>query len=121
MFKKIAYYSVRFRYIVIAFWLIVVGLITWLSPNLSEVSISDQSAYLNEKEPSIQAQKMIRKHFSDDVFSNSVVLILESKTGRLNNEKGLSVVKDLITWIKSQNNPKISDKILSPSYWNKKY
>ncbi|MFC1670845.1 MMPL family transporter [Spirochaetota bacterium] len=114
MLKKIAYYSVNFRYPIIAFWLITVGLLTWLAPNLSEVSISDQSAYLSEKEPSIQAQKLIKKHFSKEVFSNSVVIVLESQKGPIKNDKGLSVIRNFTGWIKSRNNPKISDTILSP-------
>ena len=115
MFEKIGYYSVRFRYFVIAFWAVAVALATLLAPDLSELSISDQSAYLSAKEPSIQAQKMIRKYFPKEVFSNSAILMLESEQGSLRSPEGAAAVRDLTGWIRSLKDPKISENILSPA------
>lgn len=115
MFEKIGYYSVRFRYFVIVFWVIAVALATLLAPNLSELSISDQSAYLSAKEPSIQAQKMIRKYFPKEVFSNSAILVLESEKGSLRSAEGAAAIRELTVWIQSLRDPKISENILSPA------
>ena len=114
IFEKIGHYSVRYRYAVIAFWLVAVGVITWLAPNLSELSISDQSAYLSAKEPSIQAQKLIRKNFPKEVFSNSAILVLESNRGSLKSTEGAAAIGELTGWVRSLKDPKISENLLSP-------
>jgi putative drug exporter of the RND superfamily len=115
IFETIGQYSVRYRYLVIVFWAVAVGVITWLAPNLSDLSISDQSAYLSAKEPSIRAQKMIKKHFPKEVFSNSAILVLESKKGSLREAEGAAAISELTSWVKSLKDPKISENLLSPA------
>ena len=115
IFETIGKYSVRYRYAVIAFWVVTVGVITWLAPNLADLSISDQSAYLNAKEPSIRAQKMIRKYFPREVFSNSAILVLESKKGSLKEPEGAAEIAGLTAWVRSLKDPKISENLLSPA------
>lgn len=114
MYEKIGYYSVRYRYFVIAFWIVAVGLATWLAPNLNDLSISDQAGYLSEKEPSVRAMQMINKHFPNEIFSKSAILVLESKKGDLRDAEGMSIISGLTGWVKSSRDPKISKTLLSP-------
>ena len=118
MFDKIGKFSSRFRYPIILFWVVAVILITLLAPNLGDVSISDQTSFLSEKAPSIQAAKLANKYFPEQAASGGGVVVLYSPEGKINDIPGIATyISDLTTWLKDDLDPThtIVSNVLSPA------
>jgi RND superfamily putative drug exporter len=56
MFQWLGHWVARYRFLVIAIWIIAAVVLTLLAPGLNEVSSSDQSDFLPEDAPFVHAQ-----------------------------------------------------------------
>ena len=118
MFDKIGQFSSRFRYPIILFWVVSVILITLLAPNLGDVTISDQSAFLSSKAPSVKAALLAHQYFPELASSGSVVLVLHSPDSTVfANPQAQSYIADLTNWLEKEVDPSrtIVSNVLSPA------
>jgi RND superfamily putative drug exporter len=118
MFEKIGYFSSRFRYPIILFWVVAVVLVTLLAPNLGDMTISDQTSFLSAKAPSIQAASLASKYFPEQSSSGSAVLVLYRPDGRVFDLPQVQpYIDDLTHWLENDADPShtIIANVLSPA------
>ncbi|MBN1483339.1 MAG: MMPL family transporter [Chloroflexia bacterium] len=102
MFDKIGRFSSRFRYPILAVWLLLAVLVTWMAPKLSEVMTSDQSSFLPESEESVVAAEIAAAYFPDYSAENQAVLVIEQETGSLRDGAGLEYLAELTAWLEQE-------------------
>jgi RND superfamily putative drug exporter len=78
MFARLGSFSTRFRWFVIAAWVIAAAVLTLVAPNIDDVSVSDQRAFLSSEVPSLQANELMKEHFPDQVALSSAVLVVDA-------------------------------------------
>jgi RND superfamily putative drug exporter len=76
MFQLLGNLVSRFWYLVLAAWLLVLGLCWWAAPPWTEVAQDREFAFLPEKVPSRIAEAMYDKAFPDDHLASNIVLVL---------------------------------------------
>lgn len=59
-------------------WLAAAALLTIFAPNIDDVSVNDQRAFLPQDVPSIQAFKLLQEQFPERVSSNSAVVVVDA-------------------------------------------
>ncbi len=114
MFEKIGHLASKHRYPIIAFWLIVLAVVTIWAPNLSDVAISDQSGYLPAQEPSIVAAEMAAKYFPKQSSPSQAVLVLEAQKGSMRDEAAQKYIGEITRWVQNDLDPKEIGTVLSP-------
>ncbi len=74
MLQKLGTFITKWRWVVIAVWIVAAGLIINFSPKLSDVSSTDQSSFLPTHYESIQAQQISEKYFSTSRGATAMVV-----------------------------------------------
>ena len=74
MLQKLGTFITKWRWVVIAVWVVAAGLIINLSPKLSDVSSTDQSSFLPSHYESVEAQKISEKYFSESRGATAMVI-----------------------------------------------
>jgi len=115
MFDKIGHLASKHRYPIIAFWLILLAVVTIWAPNLSDVAISDQSGYLPANEPSIVAAAMAAKYFPKQSSPSQAVLILAAKQGTMRDQAAQKYIAQITNWVQHDLDPKEIGDVLSPA------
>ena len=114
MFKKIGNFSVKYRFYIVVFWLMILFLITWFAPDLGKVTISDQAGYLAENAPSVQAAKMLDQYFAGHYSPSSAILVFDTGNGSANDPAIQSYLTEFTDWVKTSFDSKYIGLILSP-------
>lgn len=115
MFEKIGKFSVRFRYPILVGWAILLAATLIFAPNLSDVSISDQSGFLSAEAPSNIAYAITREYFPDQVSAGQAVLVIESENGSVNESAMQAYIAELTTWLENDLNNDVVHEVLSPA------
>ncbi len=115
MFRTIGNFSVRFRYPIIAFWLMILLLVTWFAPDLGKVAISDQAGYLDKHAPSVQAARMLGQYFEGHYSPSSAILVFDVGNGSAHDPAIQSYLAEFADWVKSDFDQKYIGLILSPA------
>jgi len=115
MFEGIGRFASRFRYPLIAVWLLLVVLVTLLAPSLADVAVADQSGFLPTSVPSIIAAHAAASFFPDQASPSQAVVVLESETGSLRDEAAQGYLVALTTWLQREAGPGLVGKVLSPA------
>jgi transport protein len=115
MFEKIGKFAARFRYPIIAAWIVLVILILVFAPNLADVVTSDQGSYLPEGEPSIVAARLAAEYFPDQASAAQAVLVLESSNGPLNSAANQAYLAELTNWLETDLPADAVGQVLSPA------
>ncbi len=76
MMKKITALVIRFKWAVLAIWVIATILLTFFAPNLSEILKTDNSSFLPENSKTTNASKLINTIFPDEANRTSFVLVI---------------------------------------------
>ena len=58
MFARLGSFASRFRWFIIAGWVVVALVLTLVAPNINDVAVSDQRAFLPSAAPSIHANEI---------------------------------------------------------------
>ena len=58
MFARLGSFAVRFRWFIIAAWVVVAAVLTLVGPNIDDVAVSDQRAFLPSSAPSLDANEI---------------------------------------------------------------
>ncbi len=119
MFARIGSFAVRFRWFIIAAWLLVAVLLTLLAPNINDVANSDQASFLPKSAPSLLAHDMVVEYFPDRVAPLSAVIVVDAGPDeRVDEGVPADYVAGLTAWLSAgtSSDPLFSiiDQVISP-------
>jgi putative drug exporter of the RND superfamily len=117
MFARLGSFAVRFRWFIIAVWILMAVVLTVVAPNINSVAVSDQSAFLPASAPSLDANQTVKKYFPDRVSPSSAVVVVDAGAGNQTGQGAAAqFVSDLTAWLTGPNKPAGVDKVWSPIY-----
>lgn len=90
MFEKIARFSVRFRWLIIIFWIAAVPLSIHFLPNISSVEKNSVSDFLPKNSPTSQGAKLEQAFQKHDTASNSYIIVANNN-GPLNSTDNAAI------------------------------
>ena len=115
MFARLGSFAARFRWFIIAAWLVVAVVLTLVAPNINDVAVSDQRAFLPSSAPSLDASKMVKKYFPDRVSPSSAVVVVDAGAGgRVDQGVAAEFVAGLTAWLSGPDAPEAVDQVWSP-------
>jgi len=111
MFEKIGKFVVKYRIIVLLFWLVTVVFVGIKAPSLSQVGTIDEATFLPSSTESVKVKDAIKDKFPEEQATGSGVIIFF-------NQKGLSLednsyVKKVSDWLTSDQKPTEVEKVMS--------
>ena len=116
MFARLGSFVVRFRWLIIAAWVMAAAILTLVAPNINDVAISDQRAFLPSSAPSLDANEIVKKYFPDRVSPSGAVVVVDAGPGNQVSEgPAAAFVNDLSTWLSGPDAPQGVDRVLSPT------
>jgi RND superfamily putative drug exporter len=116
MFARLGLFATRFRWHIMAAWIIVAAVLTLLAPNINEVAVSDQRAYLPAAAPSLDANAVVAKYFPDRVSPSSAVLVFDAGSGGTVEQGPASqAIAAVTSWLTGPDAPAAVDTTLSPT------
>jgi RND superfamily putative drug exporter len=116
MFSRLGSFATRFRWYIITVWIVVAAALTLLAPNINEVAVSDQRAYLPAAAPSLDANAVVAKYFPDRVSPSSAVLVFDAGPGKSVEEGAASqAIVQVTSWLTGSDAPSAIDTVLSPT------
>jgi RND superfamily putative drug exporter len=90
MFTKIARFSVKFRWFIIAAWIIAVPVLTANLPNINDVTKNNNSDFLPKNSPSVAAVDLESSFQSKDTAGTSTIIVA-SKSGSLSDADNAAI------------------------------
>lgn len=81
MFNRMTKIIIRFRWLVVIFWFLLAGAVFLLTPNLSNLSSSDQATFLPQDVDSVKADKLTRELFNDKGGRSTAVIAIKREKG----------------------------------------
>jgi RND superfamily putative drug exporter len=116
MFARLGSFSTRFRWYIIAAWVIVAAVLTLLAPNINDVAVSDQRAFLPSSAPSLDASGVVKKYFPDRVSPSSAVIVIDAGSGgRVDQGSVAQFVSQVTSWLGGATAPAAVGEVLSPT------
>ncbi len=116
MFARLGSFAVRFRWLIIAAWLVVAAVLTAVAPNINDVAVSDQRAFLPASAPSLDANETVKQYFPDRISPSTAVVVIDAgQGGRADEGVAGSFVNDLSSWLSGPDAPSGVDQVLSPT------
>lgn len=80
MFKKIARFSVRFRWFIIIFWIAMVPVLTATLPNINNVTKNENTDFLPKNSPSIKALNLENNFQPGDTAGTALIVAVRQNT-----------------------------------------
>ncbi|MGF7229269.1 MAG: MMPL family transporter [Candidatus Saccharibacteria bacterium] len=106
MLGKFGDFITKWRWIVIAVWIVAAGVIINFSPKLSDVSSTDQSSFLPSHYQSIQAQNIQQKYFNTSSGA-SAIIVFKRADGQALTATDHAKISSVIAAVKSAHLPKV--------------
>jgi RND superfamily putative drug exporter len=117
MFTRLGSFAVRSRWYIIAGWIVAALLLFLLAPNINDVSVTDQRAFLPQDVPSLQANELLKKFFPDQVALSSAVLVIDAGGGGdVSAGPVAGFVSDLTDWLTGVGAPAGITAVWSPTH-----
>ncbi|HML20343.1 MAG TPA: MMPL family transporter [Aggregatilinea sp.] len=126
IFERIGAFTVRWRYPIVAVWIVLVAGITLIAPNLSDVTTSDQATLLPKSAPFNHAVNVHQAAFPESSDNTGVVIVIEATGGEgiLNRDAATfpeqidtpigHFIADLSAWLASDTAPELVTGVTSP-------
>jgi putative drug exporter of the RND superfamily len=115
MFQRLGHWVARYRFLVIAIWIVAAVVLTLLAPGLAEVSSSDQSDFLPEDAPFVHAQEVQARAFpAQSAASNSVIVVDAGPGGDVRDPLVWAFLVDLEAWLASDEAPGNISQVAGP-------
>ncbi len=105
MFATLGRLMLRFRFIVLALWLIAALWMATQAPVLRDVAISEQMEFLPEDVPSMQAQKILSQAFEEEGSQGSAILVFSNPDGL--SQADNAYARHLTAWLTSPDGPHV--------------
>ena len=103
MFHSLARFTVRHKYWVIGFWLVLAGLMAAFAPKLADVGVANQTSFLPTDAPSLRAQKVLEHYFPEMASGGDLLLVLYDPKGL--DDADRAYAKALTAWLTSPEAP----------------
>lgn len=115
MFARLGAFAVRFRWLIIAAWVMVAAVLTVVAPDIDEVAVSDQRAFVPDKAAGLEAHELVAKYFPDRVSPSTAVLVIDAgEGGRVDEGAAAAFVRSLTTWLTGPEAPAAVTEVWSP-------
>jgi len=117
MFARLGSFAVRFRWFIIAGWMVIAVALTLVAPDINKVGVSDQRAFLPSSAPSLHAHEIVAKYFPDRVSPSSALLVIDAGAGqRADQGAAAEFERTLTEWLTGPEAPEAVEQVLSPSH-----
>jgi RND superfamily putative drug exporter len=112
MFSVFGRFAQKYKYYIIAAWLILTAFMVAQAPLLSQVGVTDQSQFLPEKTESVYARNLLDQKFGNaSNTSSSGIIVVYNAQGL--NDLDMAQAKDLCNWLVSANGPGLISQVVS--------
>ncbi len=113
MFSVLGRFSNKYRYFILAGWVILTAVMVVAAPQLSEVGVTDQSQFLPENSESTIARNLLDTKFaaSDDSVESSAVIVVYNEAGL--GQPDIDRARSLHDWLISSEGPAAVQKVTS--------
>ena len=116
MFGWLGHWVARYRFLVIAIWIIAAVVLTLLAPGLDEVSSSDQSDFLPEDAPFVHAQELQARAFPEQsTASSSMVVVDAGPDGDIHDPHAWAFLAELEAWLGGDESPNNITQVAGPT------
>jgi RND superfamily putative drug exporter len=116
MFDRLGSFAVRFRWYIIAAWVAAALVLTLVAPNINDVSVSDERAFLSSSAPSLIAHETVQKYFPDRVSPSSAVLVVDAGAGGdVTAAEPAAFIAQMTDWLTSSEAPDAVERVWSPT------
>jgi RND superfamily putative drug exporter len=112
MFSKISQIAQKFKYFIIAGWVIVTVVLVLTAPQISDVGVTDQSQFLPQNTDSALARNLINTKFGNVEQSSSSLLIVVYHEDGLN-QVDMDRAKSIYAWLISEAAPESVSGVIS--------
>ncbi|BAQ34695.1 MMPL family transporter [Dehalococcoides sp. THU3] len=126
MFKIIAGWVIKFKYLVVSFWVILAAVMAFAAPSLQEVSKLDQSGFMPTDSDSTKASALLKQYFPDEMASVSGMYLIMFNKSTLS-QTDMDYANLISQWLSSEDapygigeidsvfsNPQLSNRLISP-------
>ncbi len=111
MFARFGRFAQKYKWYILAFWLVLAVFMVIQAPLLSEVGVTDQSQFLPSKTESVTARNLIDEKFGTSTSETSGIIVVYNATGLTSQDKNNA--KALHDWLISKNGPQKISSIAS--------
>ena len=111
MSRALGQFVVRYKFIVLAFWILAAIWMATQAPSLKDVAISETSEFLPDSAPSVQAQKAISAAFPGEDTEGGAILVF-ARSGALS-DADKAYAKAVGEWVESGEGPDVVNRVLS--------
>ena len=113
MFSAFGRFAQKYRYYILAVWLVLTAFMVLQAPLLSQVGVTDQSQFLPEKTESVYARNLLNEKFpsSSNVSSSSGLIVVYNEKGLT--DQNIEQAKKLRNWLISDNGPQAVSDVIS--------
>jgi RND superfamily putative drug exporter len=116
VFARLGAFAVRFRWFIIAAWVVVAAVLTIVAPNIDDVAVSDQRAFLPDSAPSLTAHDTVAEYFPERVSPSSAVLVIDAGAGgRVDQGAAADFVESLTARLTAPDAPAAVSEVWSPT------
>ena len=105
MFSVFGHFALKYRYYILAVWLILTAFMVIRAPLLSKVGVTDQSQFLPQQTESVYARNLLNEKFGTgaNATSSSGLIVVYNANGL--NEQDMTQAQKLRNWLVSGNAP----------------
>jgi putative drug exporter of the RND superfamily len=111
MSRALGQFVVRFKFVLLAVWVLAAIWMATQAPSLKDVAISETSQFLPDSSPSVQAQKAINAAFPGEDSQGSAILVFHRAGGL--NDADTAYAKAVGEWLASGEQPQVVNKVTS--------
>jgi len=119
VFARLGAFAVRYRWFIVASWVVAAAVLTVVAPNIDDVAVSDQRAFLPTTAPSLEAHEVVAEHFPDRVSPSSAVIVIDTGPGgRVDHGAAADFVSGFTDWVSGADGAaplEAVEKVLSPT------
>ena len=111
MFEKIGKFVVKYRIVVLLFWLVAAIFIGIKAPSLSQVGTTDEATFLPLNTESVKVRDVIKDKFPEEQAVGSGTIIFFNQQGLSEEDKNYT--KKVSDWLTSDQKPAEVEKVIS--------
>ncbi len=114
IFDRVGRVAARYRWLIIAVWILLTVVITLLAPSLEKVVSSDTRDFLPASAPFQRAGEILKHTFPDQAAAGSAVIAVETADQDVHQDTVWSYLVTLTQWLQSADAPHNIKQVLSP-------
>jgi RND superfamily putative drug exporter len=113
MFSALGRFAYRYKFVILAFWLLLAAALIITAPKLSKVGVTDQSQFLPDDTESAHARDLLNTKFqtSTTSSSSSALIVVYNESGL--SQEDMDHAKNIHDWLISPNAPPVIDNVTS--------